>query len=389
MSGVFLRPSGAPAWTLCLAKPYREHGLTDTPGSAIREGHAAHALRARCLTEQRHAYDFIGQHIEDIEITHEIADNVQRSVDVLRQFQGELTVEHQLDIGSITGEHGATGTSDAVIINPEQGLLIIDDYKNGTLRVDAEHNAQLIIYAAAALREFDLLGDIHTVILRISQPRINHDDEWMISADELRYIAGEIRVIAEEILSAPERMPATPGGKQCHFCKAKAYCPELQSHVMRIVQADFSEAEAADALQVKPVQTLDLKSLAASYAATSLIRRWCDAVEDRTLAELTAGNPIKGFKLVAGKRGARTWRDESEAAQTLKAMRLADSDIYTRKLITPTALDKLFKDNPRKLARLQGLITQAEAKPVIAPETDKRERITSPAAVDQFETLTT
>lgn len=389
MRPAFLRPSAASAWTLCRAKPYRESGLTDTPGSAVLEGQAAHALRERCLTGQGHAHDYLGQIIDNVEITHEIADNVQRSVDPLRSFEGELMVEHTLDIGSVTGEQGATGTSDAIIFNPETGVLVIDDYKNGALRVDAENNAQLIIYAAAALRQFDLLGEIHTVILRISQPRINHDDEWIISADELRYLAGEIRIIAEDILAAPDQMPATPGEKQCHFCKAKAHCPELQTYVSQVVLAEFTDITTGiDNSQVKPVQHMDHKALAASYAAIALIRRWCDAVEERTLKELIAGNAIEGFKLVAGRRGARAWRDEDEVALLLKSMRLADGDIYTKKIITPTAVDKIFKDNPRKLARLQGFITQAEAKPVIAPETDKRERITPPSAVEQFETIT-
>jgi hypothetical protein len=389
MRPVFLRPSGAPGWMRCRAKPYRESGLTDTPGSAVLEGQAAHALRELCLTGRGHAHDYIGQIIEGVAITPEIVEYVQRAVDVLQAMEGELLVEHTLDIGSITGEQGATGTSDAIILNPEKGVLVIDDYKNGALRVDAKNNAQLVIYGAAALRQFDLLGEIHTIILRISQPRINHDDEWIISADELRYIAGEIRIVAEEILAAPDQMPATPGAMQCHFCKAKAHCPELQDYVAQTVLAEFTDITTSiDNSQVKPVQRMDHKALAATYAAAALIRRWCDAVEERTLKELIAGNTVEGFKLVAGRRGARTWRDEDEVALLLKSMRLADGDIYTKKIITPTAADKIFKDNPRKLARLQGFITQADAKPVIAPETDKRERITPPTAVEQFETIT-
>jgi hypothetical protein len=388
MATALLRASGAPGWMRCRAKPYRESGLTDTPGSAVLEGQAAHALRELCLTGRGHAHDYIGQIIEGVAITSEIVEYVQRAVDVLQAMEGELLVEHTLDIGSITGEQGATGTSDAIILNPEKGVLVIDDYKNGALRVDAKNNAQLVIYGAAALRQLDLLGEIHTVILRISQPRINHDEEWIISADELRYIAGEIRIVAEEILAAPDQMPATPGAMQCHFCKAKAHCPELQAHVARTVLAEFTDITTPiDNSQVKPVQRMDHKALAASYAATALIRRWCDAVEERTLKELIAGNTVEGFKLVAGKRGARSWRDEDEAAAVFKSMRLNDSDIYQRKLITPTAAEKLLRDSPRKLARLQGLITQADAKPVIAHETDKRDSIAPAASVDLFDTV--
>lgn len=390
MSEPFLRPSGAPAWTLCNAKPHREKDLNTPAGAAAREGQAAHEVRAICLAHKRKADEFVGHFFDDVLVSDSMAEIVQQSIDMVAVYDGQRIIETKLSIASSTGETGATGTADLVIIDEASGTLIVDDFKSGSERVDAENNAQLIIYGAAALQHFDLLGEIHTVILRISQPRIYHDDAWIISANELRYRASEIRLIAEKILAAPERMVATPGEKQCRFCKAQAHCPELRDRVAKELHAEFSDSDAIDQHNFNDVPSLDLNALASSYSALKLIRSWCDSVEQRALDELVAGNELHGYKLVAGRRGARTWRDEAAVINELKSLQLTDDVIFTeRSLVTPAALDKILKQYPDELARLQGFITQAAAKPAIAPMADRRAAITLAASAEQFDIITT
>lgn len=62
------------------------------------------------------------------------------------------------------------------------------------------------------------------------------------------------------------------------------------------------------------------------------------------------------------------------------------------KLISPTTAEKLYKAGaigPRQWPRLQELITQAEGKPHVAPESDSRPALVVTPVVEEFADLTT
>jgi hypothetical protein len=110
-------------------------------------------------------------------------------------------------------------------------------------------------------------------------------------------------------------------------------------------------------------------------AAVPLVEDWCKAVRARLEAELLAGKPIPGWKLVQGRNGARKWANEGEAEATLKRMKLKVEEMYDLKLITPPMAEKLAKAGtigPKQWPSLQGLIVQKPGPPSVAPETDKR-----------------
>ncbi len=110
---------------------------------------------------------------------------------------GTLYVEVKVPIDHITGEHGATGTADAVIYHPP--LITVMDAKFGRGKVNAyevmtpeildadgnvvepayiEPNSQLAMYASGALRAFDLFGEVERVRMIIVQPKLNHVSEY-------------------------------------------------------------------------------------------------------------------------------------------------------------------------------------------------------------------
>ena len=91
-----------------------------------------------------------------------------------------------------------------------------------------------------------------------------------------------------------------------------------------------------------------------------------------------------------GRRGARQWANQEEAEQALKTMRLKLEQMYDLKLISPTTAEKLHKAGdigPRQWPRLQQLITQADGKPSVAPESDKRPAIVITATADEFDAV--
>ena len=397
----FLSPSGAPAWTRCEVKVHLEAGLPDKSGKDAAEGTAAHELRAMCLTTGDDARVYLGRIIEGFEVTDEMADAVQRSIDVVRSIlanntDAELHVEVPLDISHITGEVGAKGTSDTVILLHSAQTLIVDDYKHGRgVPVAAEDNEQLVIYAGAALAEFDLVGDWQHITMRISQPRINNDSEWTITRAELEARLAAISATAQRIREGNElTLTATPGEKQCRFCKAKATCKALRDDVFNVVAATDSGVATPDEFSDIAPWPVDANSpaewLSACLQSVDLIEGWCKAVRAETERRLLAGSDVPGFKLVEGRRGARKWSDEKVAEETLKAMRIKHEQMYEYSLISPTTAEKLAKAKvigPRQWPRLKELIVQSEGTPSVAPASDKRPPIVVTPTANEFDSL--
>jgi hypothetical protein len=116
-------------------------------------------------------------------------------------------VEQALDLAAITGEAGAQGTADAVIVAGSR-LHVIDLKYGRGVRVDAERNPQLILYALAALDTLDPLGEVTDVMLTIHQPRLEHVSSWEATADELRALLPRIRAAAHRALT----LTVTPPG---------------------------------------------------------------------------------------------------------------------------------------------------------------------------------
>ena len=114
------------------------------------------------------------------EYSQEMRDHVQTYLDYVRSIPGELLVEQRLDLTPWVPE--AFGTADAVIL--DDGICHIVDLKYGKgVRVDAEENTQLMLYALGAYHAYDAIyGPITKFVLHIAQPRLNHFDRWEVAA---------------------------------------------------------------------------------------------------------------------------------------------------------------------------------------------------------------
>lgn len=154
-----LGPSSAYKWMACPASIAMEQagGYQDSVGSSARKGTFQHFVSAYCLQHGHAAAEFIGYQEtvegEDFTFDREMAELCQTYIDTVNTYVGDdgvLFVEQELDISWITGEEGAVGTADAIVVR--NGEIVIIDLKTGRNDVDAEKNEQLTIYAAAALK---------------------------------------------------------------------------------------------------------------------------------------------------------------------------------------------------------------------------------------------
>lgn len=170
MSHALLSPSGAKRWTSCTASPSQEVGKRDSSNEASRQGTAEHLVSSECLD---HGLDpavylgktvvfcvdiidgtrsfecFEGEQPDTVVVANKVLID-EASVarcqayvnfvrDVVESTGGMLMVEQRLSIEHITGEAGAKGTADAVILAGD--TLIVIDAKFGSGRINAWEKA--------------------------------------------------------------------------------------------------------------------------------------------------------------------------------------------------------------------------------------------------------
>lgn len=416
-------PSSSIRWTICHASYFRESQIM----RAIRQsnhsadnGTVMHDLAEHCLRDGNDAYietrrnrcvarvDEDGVVIyapigsaftpgHDHEINDEICDAALRHVEFVRNLAlgaRQMLVEQRLSIEHITGEAGAKGTSDTILLYDDE--IAVPDLKGGFDRVFASYpfegdlftygpeelktraifgeeirfpNPQLVMYASAALEANP--GPYKRVRLIISQPRLDHVDEYVMPI-ELFHVW--VRWIREQSLACEQpNARAVPGQKQCQYCAAFP-CAEATALAVETAVDDFEDKPREPARG----------SLGRLKRLVPYVRMWCDKVDAKVQAELTTGHEVDGWKLVQGDQGDREWTSEALAEYEFMRMGLDPSDYTVSKIVSPAAIEKLVLRKRRtpnkKLTQdqwdeLQALVRRAPGGPKVVPDTDPRPKL--------------
>jgi hypothetical protein len=152
------------------------------------------------------------------------ADDVVREI---KQRPGaSYGVEHRITAPQIHAE--SFGTCDTWLLDRNEALLIIWDYKYGRRGVEAFENWQAINYAAGLFNELGIDGNEDqylTVDIRIVQPRYFHRDgpvrSWQVRAADLR---GHITTLSNNAHIALSDRAECRSGEHCRNCSARHAC---------------------------------------------------------------------------------------------------------------------------------------------------------------------
>lgn len=397
---------------LCPGRAVMTQGIPRKSSQYSAWGVGCHELSALALEHGDHIYaERHGTTIKadgfEFIVDDEMVEVAKVYTDYVRDVagaDGTILVEQRVQFDQHLGvpsEHEAFGTADAIIVKGSE--MIVVDLKTGRgVEVEVQGNPQLHAYALGALEIAETVADIERVRMVIVQPRAGGIKEHDLWVDELKAWARDHAAPAcRKVLDAVADFSIgflQPGEKQCKFCPAKATCPALRDAVAGTVINTLTDTVPASpdefaALEVSPpAEKRDgAKWLAACLSKVDMIEDWCAAVRAEAHRRLSDGQPVPGFKLVQGKRGARTWSDAKAAEELLrKTFRLPIEQAYDLKLISPTSAEKLVKAGaigPRQWEKAKDLITQPDGKPSVAPVADPRPALTVGPVAGDFPVL--
>lgn len=290
----------------------------------------------------------------------------------------QVEVEAYADLSHL-GREDLGGRID-VRITQLMGAMHVIDYKHGRgVPVYPEENTQLMIYGLGDNCNEDMMPE--DAVLTIVQPRCPKNEavaSWTVPVPELQLWAAETLIPAAEATDLGDA-PCVPGDTQCMWCRASGHCDAAHDHALTVAADEFDDLpdEPTEDDAKRAVMSMDMEKVLRIKSLQPFLEGAIKAAVARIDAELRAGRPVEGWKLVEGKSNRR-WKEGAVAA--LKKKRVPASVIYDKK---PASFTKVEKANKGKYkAIVADLVEKPEGKPTVAPEGDKRPALPPPAHSD-------
>lgn len=381
-----LAPSAAKRWMTCPPSARVESLLPDRTSPYAQEGTIAHSVAESQLRYYKEhdliaAFDDAWDHAPEFhvfdhdldslaaecltkgfefrEIFTTVHDNYVRIVwdDFVKARAQDpaavLLIEQRVDLSDFVPE--SFGSSDAIVIYNR--ILHVYDLKYGRgVRVSAQGNAQMRLYALGALMGPGESYPVEDIWMTIIQPRLHS-----VSADAMT--AHDLAVWAADVL-VPAAKQAFTGqgdfvpGDHCEFCRAKATCRALAEYTQRITAAYGDGALSAE-------------EIGALLPKLPVIETWIAGVRSRAQELIEHGETVPGWKLVEG-RSTRKIFKEAEARAILRDAGFSADDYDKVSLRGITDLQRLVGGAKTFETLLGQLVERQPGKPALAPDDDPR-----------------
>lgn len=363
-----LSPSSAKRWINCTPSALLAEAAGSKSSVYAEEGTLAHEIAEYALTQYLEGiYDPIiddaiplkDEHLKNPLFSIDMADYIRdyceyviSEVYEMDRADGmcKMYLERRVDITDYAPD--SFGSVD-VTLETGRTIHIIDLKYGAGVKVTADHNEQMMLYALGALKAA-ASKDITKIKMTIAQVRLDHYDTFEMSK-------GELLEWAEKVLKPAAKAAIQGKGKQvigswCGFCPVKAQCRAQRDAIL----ADFEEKP--EPLLLSDEEIVDLIGKIDTY------KSWIESVNKYVYDRAIQGYKWEGYKLVAG-RTSRVIKDEAKIRQALLNEFLED-EVLNIKLKGIGDLEKLLGKKVFS-ARFGDAIESRPGAPKLVPESAK------------------
>lgn len=364
-----LSPSSAKRWINCTPSALLAEAAGSKTSVYAEEGTLAHEIAEYALTKYKEGeYDPIID--EELPVNDEHLKNPLFSIDMANYIRdycefvigenyemqkadgsGKMYLERRVDITDYAPD--SFGSVDVTLVS-DKTIHIIDLKFGAGVKVYADHNEQMMMYALGALKDLGALRGIANIRMTIAQVRLDHYDTFEMSKSELLDWA-------EKVLKPAGKAAIQGKGEQvmgswCGFCPVKAQCRAQRDAIL----ADFEEKP--EPLLLSDEEIVDLIGKIDTY------KSWIESVNKYVYDRAIQGYKWEGYKLVAG-RSSRVIKDEAKIRQALLNEFLED-EVLNIKLKGIGDLEKLVGKKVFS-ARFGDAIESRPGAPKLVPESAK------------------
>lgn len=363
-----LSPSSAKRWINCTPSALLAEAAGSKSSVYAEEGTLAHEIAEYALTRYLEGvYDPIID--EELPIQKDHFQNPLFSIDMANYIRdycdyvigenyemqkadgsSKMYLERRVDITDYAPD--SFGSVDVTLVS-DKTIHIIDLKYGAGVKVFADHNEQMMLYALGALKA--AVSDRVTKIkMTIAQVRLDHYDTFEMSK-------GELLDWAEKVLKPAAKAAIQGKGKQvigswCGFCPVKAQCRAQRDAIL----ADFDE-------KPEPLLLSD-EEIVYLIGKIDTYKSWIESVNKYVYDRAIQGHKWEGYKLVAG-RSSRVIKDEAKIRQELLNEFLED-EVLNIKLKGIGDLEKLLGKKVFS-ARFGDAIESRPGAPKLVPESAK------------------
>ena len=319
------------------------------------EGTLLHNIIAEVLEHDKKPTDFLGTTYESITFTKALLeDKLYPALDLLNQVdpdcQMDIAVESRVGFGDFLSD--VFGSTDLLGRIGKRAIVL--DWKFGDgVAVEAEENAQLMFYAAAAMRTpevqwvFEGCEEIECII--VQPPEIKR---WTTTPERIKKFEQELKMAVK--LSQAKDAPLKVGD-HCRWCSAKPTCPLMTG--------------AVDRALALVVNDIDVNQISDYLNKADMLEQWVTDLRALTHTMIDAGAVVPGWKLVA-KRATRQWVDEDQALVAMMNEGIPEEELMVSKVISPAQAEKVLKKHGKPLPADQ--VVAVSSGSTLAPESDPR-----------------
>lgn len=376
-----LSASGAHKWLVCTPSARLEEKYPNRTSEYMAEGTLAHAIAefkvrsyflepitkstyTRRINKFRKEQYFNAEMLNTTDTYLEFVKGIAMST----QHKPFVAVEMQVDYSEWVPE--GFGTADCILISGD--TLHVIDYKHGKgVKVEAEENPQMKLYALGAYNKYKLFYAIQNVEMHIIQPRIDNISSYKLALKDL--LAWAENTVKPQAQKAWAGVGEFVQGEHCRFCKVKN-CEFRAKQNMKVVE------------EIQKISgTLAPSEIGEILTKTDGIEQWIKDLKGYALEQILEGINIPGWKAVEGKSN-RKIVDIDKAFEILEANGYDQAILYEKKPLSLTALEKVV--GKKQLTDAIGdYIEKPKGAPTLAKESDKRANYKKSSAAEDFKNI--